>query len=63
MTQTMSSKGVSMKDTREALTQLSIEERIRVYSDGGVLKQSVEWARGEYYEWIDAEVMKENDDE
>ena len=62
VTQAMSSKRVSMKDTREALMQMCTEERIKVCDASGKFKTHVEWSPDEVYEWIEVPEM-EHDDE
>lgn len=63
MTSAMSSKGVSMKDTRDALTQLCIEERLQVLNEDNTAKQCVEWSKGESYRWIEIPEVQGDDDE
>jgi hypothetical protein len=53
----MSSKRVSMADTREALAQMCVEGRIKVCAADGKFKDNVEWKNGEYYDWIEVPEM------
>jgi hypothetical protein len=63
VTQTMSSKRISMHDAKEALQQLLAEERIRVCDCDGKVKKSIDWNATEIYEWVEmAATVGDNDE-